>query len=368
MCTVAKYQNEFELLINQVTWIPQSLLIPFYISRLKLYLQRELNLVSRPTTLGNVFLLARIIEARFKDTNNQTDDSNGRDKKDHYMNDKQEVKKADDQEIKNVKDEERKNVKDQQVEKLPMESQLKNNFRKALEETMSKDLEKKMLDLNPTLHNPQKFVVDQKKKHYKTKYALKINDEEFRKAKSVTTIKIRKLAKEEYWILESREFSRHHLEDKVVVKDLIPAESDSLTHAHVQTTKTYYKYQDSRIKKAQELKIKTSANSDIKDTSLETKLRGRLLASFQDDAKYEHVGQDTRLQDGKNDQDKQGKDLKVSEQKTMTKAQDQRSHSMKEQAYNIIKTKIQELNDKAISTSLRKQDSRSRLRNSKTTC
>ncbi|GJY09352.1 hypothetical protein Tco_0377537 [Tanacetum coccineum] len=33
---------------------------------------------------------------------------------------------------------------------------------------------------------------------------------------------------------------------------LILAESDSLPHAHAQTTKTYYKHQDSRIKKAQE--------------------------------------------------------------------------------------------------------------------
>ncbi|GKE19913.1 hypothetical protein Tco_1431425 [Tanacetum coccineum] len=31
--------------------------------------------------------------------------------------------------------------------------------------------------------------------------------------------------------------------------------SDSLPHAHAQTTKTYYKHQDSRIKKAQVLKI-----------------------------------------------------------------------------------------------------------------
>ncbi|GJZ96509.1 hypothetical protein Tco_0668843 [Tanacetum coccineum] len=84
---------------------------------------------------------------------------------------------------------------------------------------------------------------------------------------------------------------------------LIPAESNSLPHAHTQTTKTYYKHQDLRIKKAQVLKTKTSANSDIKDNSLETKLRGRLLASFQDDAKYKHVGQDTRSQDGKDDQD-----------------------------------------------------------------
>ncbi|GJU24453.1 hypothetical protein Tco_1163074 [Tanacetum coccineum] len=35
--------------------------------------------------------------------------------------------------------------------------------------------------------------------------------------------------------------------------------------------------------------------------------QGRLLASFQDDAKYEHVGQDTRSQGGKDDQDMQGK-------------------------------------------------------------
>ncbi|GKB24676.1 hypothetical protein Tco_0864077 [Tanacetum coccineum] len=79
--------------------------------------------------------------------------------------------------------------------------------------------------------------------------------------------------------------------------------SDSLPHAHAQATKTYYKHQDSRIMKAQELKTKTFANSDIKDNFSETKLQGRLLASFQDDANYEHVGQDTRSQGGKGDQD-----------------------------------------------------------------
>ncbi|GJS97404.1 hypothetical protein Tco_0804372 [Tanacetum coccineum] len=73
-------------------------------------------------------------------------------------------------------------------------------------------------------------------------------------------------------------------------------ESDSLPHAHAHSTKTFYKHQDSRIMKAQELKTKTSANSDINDNSSEIKLRGRLLESFQDDAKYEHVGQDTRSQ------------------------------------------------------------------------
>nr|GEV88926.1 hypothetical protein [Tanacetum cinerariifolium] len=78
---------------------------------------------------------------------------------------------------------------------------------------------------------------------------------------------------------------------------LIPVESDSIPHAHAQPTKTYYKHQDSRIKKAQVLKTKTYATSDIKDNSSETKLQGRLLESFQDDAKYEHVG--TKTQDRK---------------------------------------------------------------------
>ncbi|GJR71481.1 hypothetical protein Tco_0083846 [Tanacetum coccineum] len=53
---------------------------------------------------------------------------------------------------------------EKQVEKLPMELQLQNNFREALE---TKDLEKKMIDLNSTLHDLQKV---------KTKCALKIDD------------------------------------------------------------------------------------------------------------------------------------------------------------------------------------------------
>ncbi|GKD34109.1 reverse transcriptase domain-containing protein [Tanacetum coccineum] len=83
---------------------------------------------------------------------------------------------------------------EKQEEKLPIELQLKNNFREALE-TTSKDLENTILDLNPTLHDLQKVSVDQKKKHYKTTHALKIVDEEFKKAKSEATTENRKLAK-----------------------------------------------------------------------------------------------------------------------------------------------------------------------------
>ncbi|GJY57668.1 hypothetical protein Tco_0457560 [Tanacetum coccineum] len=57
--------------------------------------------------------------------------------------------------------------------------------------------------------------------------------------------------------------------------------SDSLPHAHTQTIETYYKHQDSRIKKAQDLKTKTSANSDIQDLPSRYQVyQGRLLASF----------------------------------------------------------------------------------------
>ncbi|GJY74279.1 hypothetical protein Tco_0478710 [Tanacetum coccineum] len=65
--------------------------------------------------------------------------------------------------------------------------------------------------------------------------------------------------------------------------------------------------------KTQELKTKTSANSDIQDLPLRYQVyQGRLLASFQDDAKYEHVGQDTRSQGGKDVQEarKRFKDLR----------------------------------------------------------
>ncbi|GJV56635.1 hypothetical protein Tco_1457640 [Tanacetum coccineum] len=86
---------------------------------------------------------------------------------------------------------------------------------------------------------------------------------------------------------------------------LFQLKSDSLPHAHAQTTKTYYKHRDSRIMKAQELKTKTSAQTPIYKIFLQRYqvYQGRLLASFQDDAKYEHVGQDTRSQGGKDDQD-----------------------------------------------------------------
>ncbi|GJT86100.1 hypothetical protein Tco_1067817 [Tanacetum coccineum] len=80
---------------------------------------------------------------------------------------------------------------------------------------------------------------------------------------------------------------------------LFQLKSNSLPHAHAQTTKTYYKHRDSRIMKAQELKTKTSAQTLIYKIFLQrlSSLQGDMLDKLQDDAKYEHVGQDTRLQE-----------------------------------------------------------------------
>ncbi|GJS09024.1 hypothetical protein Tco_0365820 [Tanacetum coccineum] len=65
MGTVAEYESEFVILANRVTGISKSLLTSFYIFGLKLTLSIEL-LRERPTTLGEAFSLACIIEARLE--------------------------------------------------------------------------------------------------------------------------------------------------------------------------------------------------------------------------------------------------------------------------------------------------------------
>nr|GEX72605.1 retrotransposon-related protein [Tanacetum cinerariifolium] len=91
MGTVVEYQNEFEMLIKRVT-IPESLLKSFYISGLKLALQRLL-FRSYPSTLEEAFFRARITEARFEDENNQAVDANVSNQEEPEVKDKQEVKK-----------------------------------------------------------------------------------------------------------------------------------------------------------------------------------------------------------------------------------------------------------------------------------
>nr|GEY41620.1 hypothetical protein [Tanacetum cinerariifolium] len=63
---VEDYQNEFEKLMNPVVDIPETILISFYISGLKLLIKREL-LVAKPVTLGDAFSLSRVTVARLDD-------------------------------------------------------------------------------------------------------------------------------------------------------------------------------------------------------------------------------------------------------------------------------------------------------------
>ncbi|GJR03249.1 retrovirus-related pol polyprotein from transposon TNT 1-94 [Tanacetum coccineum] len=64
-----------------------------------------------------------------------------------------------------------------------------------------------------------------------------------------------------------------------------PMKSDSINHMLRSKLQTYLEASDSRIKKAQDLKTKTFANSDIQDLPSRYQVyQGRLLASFQDNA------------------------------------------------------------------------------------
>ncbi|GJY32566.1 hypothetical protein Tco_0880670 [Tanacetum coccineum] len=63
--TVVEYESEFLMLIKRVTGISESLLKSFYISRLKPLLQCALLRLA-PTTLGEAFSIARIMESRFE--------------------------------------------------------------------------------------------------------------------------------------------------------------------------------------------------------------------------------------------------------------------------------------------------------------
>ncbi|GJV55169.1 hypothetical protein Tco_1456174 [Tanacetum coccineum] len=80
----------------------------------------------------------------------------------------------------------------------------------------------------------------------------------------------------------------------------IPEESDSLPHAHTQATKTYYKHQDSRIKKAKAFKMMHSMSMLVKT---QDRKMAMTITTNKD------------------------KDLKISESKTKSKDNDKGSRS-----------------------------------------
>ncbi|GJZ67421.1 retrotransposon-related protein [Tanacetum coccineum] len=63
--TVKEYQREFKKLMNRVTHIPKTLLISFYVSGLKLHIQRNVG-VQDHVAMGTLLQLARITESSFE--------------------------------------------------------------------------------------------------------------------------------------------------------------------------------------------------------------------------------------------------------------------------------------------------------------
>ncbi|XP_071727411.1 uncharacterized protein [Rutidosis leptorrhynchoides] len=81
---------------------------------------------------------------------------------------------------------------EKQVEKLQMELDLKASLREALE-TRTKELEKKLLEINPKLQNLEQKIEEQKTKLAKTERALKVAEDELMKTKNEASQKIREL-------------------------------------------------------------------------------------------------------------------------------------------------------------------------------
>ncbi|PWA72797.1 myosin heavy chain-related protein [Artemisia annua] len=81
---------------------------------------------------------------------------------------------------------------EKQVEKLQLELDLKAGLREVLE-TRTKELEKKMLEVDPKIQDLQKTIEEQKTKLLKTERALKVAEEELMKTNNEAAQKIKEL-------------------------------------------------------------------------------------------------------------------------------------------------------------------------------
>ncbi|GJX59045.1 hypothetical protein Tco_0290435 [Tanacetum coccineum] len=127
-------------------------------------------------------------------------------------------------------------------------------------------------------------------------------------------------------------------------KTIICANSSSLSAEHSSNTNVFTM--------KMEILLEPTSNKLLVDLPSRYQVyQGRLLVSFQDDAKYEHVGQDIRSQGGQDDQDKQGKYLKISDVKTKSKDKDKGSRSKitKHEGTSLQQDKDQD-KDKSLTT------------------
>ncbi|KAD4178587.1 hypothetical protein E3N88_27178 [Mikania micrantha] len=105
---------------------------------------------------------------------------------------------------------------EKQVEKLQLELDLKASLREALE-TRSKELEKKVLEINSKIQDLQQIIEEQNAKLQKTERALKVAEEELERTRNEAAQKIKELT-EVYsawlppWLATRLASSQSHLE------------------------------------------------------------------------------------------------------------------------------------------------------------
>ncbi|GJT46810.1 hypothetical protein Tco_0955525 [Tanacetum coccineum] len=171
---------------------------------------------SYPSTLGEAFFRARITEARFEDKNNQTVDTNVGDQEDPNVKDKQEVKKANDQEIENIQDEDGKNVEDQQVSEADDDTNI-DDFGSSLPHHKGADLTVEEVVLENIKTDLEKDEDEQVGVYFE--YSIKIVHQLSDDKHADYNKKHKRGIRRGVCDPGIKIVCRHHLEDKVVVKE-----------------------------------------------------------------------------------------------------------------------------------------------------
>ncbi|GJS16023.1 MADS-box protein JOINTLESS [Tanacetum coccineum] len=255
--TVAEYQNEFEMLISRVTGISEILLTINYIFGLKASLQIEV-LSARPTTLVEAFFLASLIEARFE--------AIAKKKKEQIINEKttfHESNKVEETDLTSLA-EGQKYIHDFDETAMMLRSHGKLNEIRCFNGLV-------VQNIYDNKDKSEEIVSDE---YIKVMKLVKYVEDKTSDTKGMPTItkSIKEEYEEECGIPESREFSRYHLEDKVVVKEwgmIHPCGLGMMARDKIQIKKidnatarqvTFSKRRRGLFKKAEELSVLCDAD------------------------------------------------------------------------------------------------------------